>query len=459
MYRKLLKLALCLFAIIFFTSAPALDIYIDSDAGGELEDAILITSSNGACPHHAIALGDLDLAKRQHIFDLSLDPTFTHWWIIGHMGPEIVYSSNLNLHGADFYSNEPFDDSWAESVLPAPVIISSLAEYMARRVQFRFGVMADTHYYSEPLGIPHPNQQIEPALDLKGNLDRMQIALNDSAENNAAFAVLLGDMVEDHAAWPLSESFIANGALSLNLLDIGNLFDQYSFPIHLVLGNHDKSHGTSRSDLYNHLSYYWQESYDNNDYANRMDYIFDFANVRFIVYDNVGRLPGANTGYRSASYDTLAFLANELGKVQTGGVDEGKPVIILAHARVDCLVSDGCNQKSDLTDGVKYQWTLSAGGTNEYFLEADGGGDPQLELASFGGLSVWLNGTGIPLKTIGSLDLGEWGYGGNSADPINFDTVYIRLSDPLEEGSWDPDNAAPRYVEYKSVNQGASENF
>jgi hypothetical protein len=74
-----------------------------------LEDAILIASRNGE-PFRdvVVVLGDIDLSLTEHVFDVPVDSTTTHWWLIGHKGGNVVYSSTLNLNGIDMYDVEPY---------------------------------------------------------------------------------------------------------------------------------------------------------------------------------------------------------------------------------------------------------------------------------------------------------------------------------------------------------------
>lgn len=439
----------------------AIDIVFDTSGVGILEDAVLIINDNGTCPYQSIALGDLDLSIAKHIFDFSVDSESTHWWLMGHMNGEVAYSSNSSLVNTDLYTVEPYDLAGANLNWSASTIVLNLKEYVESRVKFSFGVMSDTHYYSEPLGTPHPIQaNAAPGVFfLKNNLDKINAALGKFEQANVAFGTILGDVVEDHAAWPTLTTFDAKAALAQNLVDIDGVFDLYDFPIHLVIGNHEVSYGAFRIDLYNDSWYYSKESYDNNDYLRRFDYVFEVDDVRFIVYDNVQRNAGAGRGFRAASALTLAYLERELTKVSVGGIDEGKPVIIMSHARADCLAAEGCNAKVDLINSAAYQWTLSSGGTDEYYLETAGGGDPGLEDDLKFNQFLWEDGALLRQQIIGQLQLGAWNYGINEADNLPYDTIYVRLGTSVGTNSWDPDGAVTNYLQYKYVNKGAAENY
>ena len=82
-----------------------------------------------------------------------------------------------------------------------------------------------------------------------------------------------------------------------------------------------------------------------------------------------------------------------------------------------------------------YQWTASGSGTDEYYLEDDGGGDPSIDEPE----DVYEDGDEMDDGIMGSLGSGEWGWGDN--DSLGYDTVYVRLSD----GS-DPDSKEDGYV-------------
>lgn len=95
-------------------SAHAMGIRIEATSGGILEDAIFIASINGEPVRDAVALGDIDLSLTEHVFDVPVDSATTHWWLIGHKGGNVVYSSTLNLNGIDMYDVEPYDIPGAE---------------------------------------------------------------------------------------------------------------------------------------------------------------------------------------------------------------------------------------------------------------------------------------------------------------------------------------------------------
>jgi len=90
---------------------------------------------------------------------------------------------------------------------------------------------------------------------------------------------------------------------------------------------------------------------------------------------------------------------------------------------------------TDIVESGTYQWTASGSGTAEYYLEADGGGDPSLSEP----FRVLENSSELTEGTLGSLAVSEWGWGDN--DSLGHNTVYVRLSDGT-----DPDSKADGYV-------------
>lgn len=93
---------------------------------------------------------------------------------------------------------------------------------------------------------------------------------------------------------------------------------------------------------------------------------------------------------------------------------------------------------------ASFQWTVSASGTSEYYLEASGGGDPGLNATP---QIVEENSAAMTAGALGTLAAGEWAWGDN--DGLGYSTVYVRLTD-----STDPDTKALAYVEatYQNYN-------
>jgi len=83
-----------------------------------------------------------------------------------------------------------------------------------------------------------------------------------------------------------------------------------------------------------------------------------------------------------------------------------------------------------------FQWTASGSGTNEYYLEAAGGGDPGIDNEPGKSLA---DGSELTPGSAGSLAAGEWDWADN--DTLGFSTVYVRLSDGA-----DPDSKAAGFV-------------
>jgi len=104
--------SLFVLAALVFSLAPAckhIEITPDIAGGGMLEDAVLVTSVGGAPPRKLYKLGDIDLSQATLSFSHNVPSSQTHWWLIGHMGGEVVYTSNIALGGISIYSTEPYN--------------------------------------------------------------------------------------------------------------------------------------------------------------------------------------------------------------------------------------------------------------------------------------------------------------------------------------------------------------
>ncbi len=104
------------------------------------------------------------------------------------------------------------------------------------------------------------------------------------------------------------------------------------------------------------------------------------------------------------------------------------------------VLNDWGTSTIDLTDSVpNYEWVASSAGTDEWYVQLNGGGDPTLTRPT----EVIEDPAGVDntmtFGTLGALAVGEWGYGDNDA-AIAFDTVYVRLTatgDPdLQVDGW-----------------------
>lgn len=101
------------------------------------------------------------------------------------------------------------------------------------------------------------------------------------------------------------------------------------------------------------------------------------------------------------------------------------------------VIKDGGLVLRPLSVAADYQWSASGSGTNEYYLEAAGGGDPSLLQPASD--EVYENDVAIPSGTLGSLAAGEWAFGDN--DTLGYNTLYVRLSDGA-----DPDSKGDEYI-------------
>lgn len=109
-------------------------------------------------------------------------------------------------------------------------------------------------------------------------------------------------------------------------------------------------------------------------------------------------------------------------------------VIVWTDGGVDGDWTNDANWEINIRN-ASYQWTASASGTNEYYLQLAGGGNPNLSQPD----NVAENGSNMASGTAGSLTAGQWDWADN--DALGFSTVYVRLS----TGN-DPDDEVNGYV-------------
>lgn len=90
-----------------------------------------------------------------------------------------------------------------------------------------------------------------------------------------------------------------------------------------------------------------------------------------------------------------------------------------------------------------FQWTASGSGTDEYYLQASGGGNPNTVLSGLvEPANVQASGTALSAGTAGSLALSSWDWADN--DTLGYSTVYVRLGSGLA----DPDAQVDGYVTF-----------
>ncbi|HLS30610.1 MAG TPA: hypothetical protein VK021_07115 [Flavobacteriaceae bacterium] len=63
----------------------------------------------GNPPRESYTLGNIDLSDTIFRFSHVVDTTkYTHWWLIGSLNGDVVYSSVQPLNGVDMYTIDPF---------------------------------------------------------------------------------------------------------------------------------------------------------------------------------------------------------------------------------------------------------------------------------------------------------------------------------------------------------------
>lgn len=104
----------------FFFSCAHIKVEINVPSGGILENAILIASDNGNAPREVRKLGDIDLSHMLVTFPQAIDTSiFKHWWLIGSIEGDVVFSSVLSLTDVDMYSIEPYTGAQLAWNIPA----------------------------------------------------------------------------------------------------------------------------------------------------------------------------------------------------------------------------------------------------------------------------------------------------------------------------------------------------
>jgi len=95
--------------LLLVASCNDIKITLSVSGGGTLEDALLIVSDNGNVPRETYILGDIVLADTTLTFNHDVDNQYTHWWLIGSQGGNVVYSSSMSLTGTGLYEIDPYD--------------------------------------------------------------------------------------------------------------------------------------------------------------------------------------------------------------------------------------------------------------------------------------------------------------------------------------------------------------
>ena len=94
--------------------------------------------------------------------------------------------------------------------------------------------------------------------------------------------------------------------------------------------------------------------------------------------------------------------------------------------------SDGrVNETETELVSATYKWSASGSGTNEYYCELSGGGDPSLSVPDY----LTEGGLDMRFGTLGNLRVSGWGFGDN--DTLGYDTIYVRLSDESDPDTQD----------------------
>lgn len=91
-----------------------------------------------------------------------------------------------------------------------------------------------------------------------------------------------------------------------------------------------------------------------------------------------------------------------------------------------------------------YKWSASGSGTNEYYIDLFGGGDPGIAEPTNVQQLVGSTRTNLSAGTAGSLAASEWDYADN--DTLGYSTIYLRLADGA-----DPDSKNDSHVTMTAI--------
>ncbi len=184
-----------------------------------------------------------------------------------------------------------------------------------------------------------------------------------------------------------------------------------------IAQNIDLSSGKIKSLLDNLL----QET-DTNLYNSLIRYnnVWEKGNDRYYCTWKIGTL------------DLLFYLDGGILKKKVGS-----SVADLGQIRLGLSTLAGLNIVKDLTDGTTYRWIASLNGTNEYYCELIGGGNPSLIDPD----ELQINSIAVSRETIGTLASGTFAYGDN-------EDVTIDLVDAVPTYRWILSTAVGAVNEY-----------
>ena len=176
------------------------------------------------------------------------------------------------------------------------------------------------------------------------------------------------------------------------------------------------------------------EKFDTGDGTDRLDMFSDSAltysdpkAISAITSANPGVVTTATHGYSNG---------DKIKLIGVGGMTELENTSFLVANKTSTTFELESLSNSSITNST-YKWTASGSGTDEYYVELTGGGDPSLSEPA----SVYEDNSLMTEGTVGSLSTGEWDYGDN--DTLGYSTIYVRLADGA-----DPDSKSTDFVEY-----------
>ena len=117
--------------------------------------------------------------------------------------------------------------------------------------------------------------------------------------------------------------------------------------------------------------------------------------------------------------DSILFKKDEEWREQLTVPSSGSSGSVITFGAYGAGADPIINAAIDITTAT-YKWTASGSGTNEYYCELSGGGDPSIGTV---GDIVIMDDTLLQEGTVGGLADHEWAYGDN--DALGYSTVYV----------------------------------
>ncbi len=162
----------------------------------------------------------------------------------------------------------------------------------------------------------------------------------------------------------------------------------------------------------------------------------------FLTYSSFSSISGitaANPGVVTTTAAHGLSVGDDFKMLDVLGMTEvnNTTYIVGSTTSTTITLESSLARTSAVTSALK--WTVSASGTDEYYVDLSGGGDPSIPSTVSG---VYEDDVRMTKATVGSLTDGQWDYGDN--DTLGYSTIYVRLTGAVA----DPDDKGQGWVEY-----------